>query len=45
MLTIMFESENDRYAWLNNTVCVGDGLIDPVALAARIEVFTLTSEV
>jgi hypothetical protein len=44
LLTVMFESENDRYAWLNNTVCVGDGLIDPIALAARIEVFTLASE-
>jgi hypothetical protein len=44
LLTVMFESENDRYAWLNNTVCVGDGLIDPVALTARIEIFTLTSE-
>lgn len=45
LLTVMFESENERYAWLNNTVCVGDGLIDPVALTARIEVFTLMSEV
>jgi len=45
LLTVTFESENHQYAWLNNTVCVGDGLIDPVALTARIEVFTLTSEV
>jgi hypothetical protein len=31
LLTLMFESEYDRYAWLNSTVCVGDGVIDPVA--------------
>ena len=40
----MFESENDRCAWLNNTACVGYGLIDPVAFTARIDIFTLTSE-
>ena len=45
LLTVLFESEHDRYAWLNNTVCVGDGMIDPVALTARIDVFNLTSEV
>jgi Protein of unknown function (DUF3237) len=44
LLTVLFESEDLRYAWLNGTVCVGDGLIDPVAVTARIEVFTLTSE-
>ena len=44
LLTVLFESEDPRYAWLNGTVCVGDGLIDPVAVTARIEVFTLTSE-
>ena len=44
LLTVLFESEDDRYTWLNNTVCVGDGLIDPIALTARIDVFTLTSE-
>lgn len=45
LLTVLFESEHDQYAWLNNTVCVGDGLIDPVALTAHIEVFTLLSEI
>ena len=44
LLTVLFESEHDQYTWLNNTVCVGDGVIDPVALTARIDVFTLTSE-
>lgn len=45
LLTLMFESEHPRYAWLNNTVCVGDGVIDPVALTVQLEVFVLTSEV
>jgi hypothetical protein len=45
LLTVMFESEDPRYAWLNNSVCVGDGVIDPVALTVNIEVFVLTSEV
>ena len=44
LLTVLFESEHGRYTWLNNTVCVGDGVIDPVALTARIDIFTLTSE-
>lgn len=44
LLTVMFESEDDRYTWLNNAVCVGDGLIDPIAFTARIEIFTLRSE-
>jgi hypothetical protein len=43
LLTVLFESEHDQYTWLNNTVCVGDGVIDPLALTARIDVFTLTS--
>jgi Protein of unknown function (DUF3237) len=45
LLTVMFESEDPRYAWLNNTVCVGDGVIDPVALTVQLQVFVLTSEV
>jgi hypothetical protein len=45
LLTVMFESADPRYAWLNNTVCVGDGVIDPVALTVQIEVFALISEV
>ena len=44
LLTVLFESEHDQYTWLNNTVCVGDGVIDPVALTARVDIFTLTSE-
>lgn len=44
LLTVLFESEDGRYAWLNNAVCVGDGLIDPVALTTRISVFVCQSE-
>jgi hypothetical protein len=29
---------------LNNTLCVGDGIIDPVAFTTRIDVFTLGGE-
>ena len=44
LLTVLFESEDDRYSWLNNTMCVGDGLIDPATLTVRIDVFSLTGQ-
>ena len=45
LVMILFEAEDDRYAWLNNAVCVGDGILDPIALTASISVWLLTSEV
>jgi hypothetical protein len=44
LLTVMLESEDNRYAWLNNSVCVGDGRIDPIALTSHISVFVCQSE-
>ena len=29
LLMTLFESEDDRYAWLNDTVCMTEGVIDP----------------
>jgi len=28
LLMVLLESEDDRYAWLNNTVCMAEGIID-----------------
>lgn len=44
LLTVLFETEHPRYAWLNNTVCVGEGVIDPVALTVAIEVYLVVTE-
>jgi hypothetical protein len=38
LLLTLFESEDDRYSWLNNTVCVAEGVIDPELLVAHLEV-------
>jgi Protein of unknown function (DUF3237) len=39
LLMVLLESEDGRYAWLNHTVCVGEGVIDPVMLTMHMEVF------
>ncbi len=44
LLLVLFESEHERYAWLNNTVCVGEGVIDPVTHTIRVRVFSCESE-
>lgn len=28
LLMTLFESEDERYSWLNNTVCIAEGKID-----------------
>ena len=38
LLLTLFESEDARYRWLNNTVCLTEGVIDPVAKAMHMEV-------
>jgi hypothetical protein len=39
---MLLESADDRYDWLNNTVC--EGAFDPAVGSAHINVFTCTSE-
>ncbi len=35
LLMTLFESEDERYTWLNETVCIAEGAIDPVQMAAH----------
>ena len=45
LLLVLLESEDDRYAWLNNTVCVGDGLVSAETMTMHLEVFECIGEV
>ncbi len=38
LLMTIFEAEHESYRWLNNTVCIAEGAIDPVRLTIRLEV-------
>ena len=39
LLMTLFETEHDSYRWLNNTVCVTEGKIDPERLVTHMEVW------
>ena len=45
LLLVLLESEDERYAWLNNTVCVGDGLVSAETMTMHLEVFECVGEV
>jgi len=36
LLTVTFESEDERYRWLNNTLCVLEGVIDSGKMKANV---------
>jgi hypothetical protein len=38
LLMTVFESEDDRYSWLNNAVCMTEGAIDPERLVMHMEI-------
>ena len=38
LLMALFEAEDEPYTWLNNTVCVVEGAIDPATLVMHLEV-------
>jgi hypothetical protein len=44
VLMMLLESADDRYAWLNATVCICEGAFDPAADSAHINVFVCTNE-
>jgi hypothetical protein len=44
LLMTLFESEDPRYSWLNDTVCMTEGAIDPVRAVAHFEVFLCLSD-
>lgn len=43
LLMALFEAADERYAWLNNTVCIAEGVIDPT-LVVHFEVHLCASE-
>ena len=38
LLMTLFESEAEQYGWLNNTVCMTEGMLNPTAGTAHFEV-------
>jgi hypothetical protein len=40
----LFESADERYAWLNNTVCISEGVIVAETMVIHIEVNLCHSE-
>lgn len=45
LLLVLLESEEGRYAWLNNAVCVGEGVISPETMTIHLEVFPCVTEI
>jgi hypothetical protein len=44
LLLALFESEDERYRWLNDTVCIAEGAIDPVRLVSHFVVHQCHSD-
>jgi len=44
LLMTLFESEDERYAWLNNKVCMAEGTINPRTLTMHFEVHSCESD-
>ena len=44
LLMTLFESQDERYAWLNNKVCITEGAINPEQLSAHFEVYVCESD-
>ncbi len=44
LLSVVFESEDSRYTWLNNTFCVLEGAIDSATLKMKARVYSCVSD-
>jgi len=44
LLMTLFESQAENYRWLNNTVCMSEGSIDPNTLVLHLRVFSCENE-
>ena len=44
LLMTLFTSEDGRYAWLNDKVCMAEGKIDPQTRSAHFEVYLVESD-
>jgi hypothetical protein len=36
LLTILFETEDPRYTWLNDSLCVVEGIVEPPSMRAKL---------
>ena len=45
LLMTLFETEHESYTWLNNTVCVTEGKIDPERMVTHMEVWLCHADV
>jgi hypothetical protein len=43
-LAITFEAEDERYRWLNNVLCLGEGVVDTEKMRAYIGVYQCVNE-
>jgi hypothetical protein len=44
LLMTLFESEHERYSWLNSKLCMTEGVIDPRAGTSHFEVHICTND-
>jgi hypothetical protein len=44
LLICLFESQAESYTWLNDTVCIVEGAIDPQTLAFKFRIFLCHNE-
>ena len=44
LLHVLFESADERYAWMNNAICVAEGTIDPGSLRLVLGVHECVNE-
>jgi len=44
LLTCLMESDADAYRWVNDAVCVIEGLIDPVAMKMQAQMYACVNE-
>lgn len=44
LLSVLFESEDERYRWLNNTFCVLEGAIDAATFTMHARVYSCVSD-
>lgn len=44
LLRALFESEDERYQWLNNSFCVLEGKISPETLRMEARIYSCVSE-
>lgn len=44
LLSALFETEDERYKWLNDTVCVLEGTFDPRTMSMRARIFACVSD-